>query len=147
MRLLSLRPHRSRDFEIRSCHQHAFLFCWGEFALALFLGNALKILNNLKHKQTLFHTNHFFFLTSTIKLPNLDWTFYVIKINILLVKYKLINFDWIVNNFIVPKLLINYLNLIKESIKKQLLTVQMFFEIDFLINFAIFRGKQLIECF
>ena len=37
-------------------------------------------------------------------------------------KHKLINFDWIVNNFIVHNLLINYLNFIKESIQKQLLT-------------------------
>ena len=33
--------------------------------------------------------------------------------------------------------------LIKESIQKQLLTEQMFFEIDVLKNFAIFRGKLL----
>ena len=37
-------------------------------------------------------------------------------------KYKLINFDWIVNNLIVGNLLINYLNLIEESLQKQLLT-------------------------
>ena len=37
-------------------------------------------------------------------------------------KEKLINFDWIVNNLIVHNLLINYLNLKKESIQKQLLT-------------------------
>ena len=37
-------------------------------------------------------------------------------------KEKLINFDWIVNNVIVHNLLINYLNLKKESIQKQLLT-------------------------
>ena len=47
-------------------------------------------------------------------------------------KHKLINFNWIINNVIVPTLLINYLNLIKKSIQKQLLTEQMFFEIDFL---------------
>ena len=76
-------------------------------------------------------------------MPNLDWTFYVTWINLLLMKHKLINFDWIVNNLIVRNLLINYLNLIKESIQKQLLTEQMFFEIGVLKNFAIFRGKHL----
>ena len=34
----------------------AFLFCWGEFALELFLGTALKILNNIKLKQTFYFT-------------------------------------------------------------------------------------------
>ena len=38
-------------------------------------------------------------------------------------KHNLINFDWIVNNLIIHNLLINYLNLIKESIQNQLLTV------------------------
>ena len=50
-------------------------------------------------------------------------------INLLLMKHKFINFDWIVNKLIVRKLLINYLNLIKELIQKQLLVEQMFFEI------------------
>ena len=76
-------------------------------------------------------------------MPNLDWTFYVTWINLLLMKHKLINFDWIVNNLIVFNLLKNYLNLIKESIQKQLLIEQMFFEIGVLKNFAIFRGKHL----
>ena len=58
-------------------------------------------------------------------------------------KHKLINLDQIVNNLIVRNLLINYLNLIKESIQKQLLTEQMFFEIGVLENYAIFRGKHL----
>ena len=40
-------------------------------------------------------------------------------------------------------LLINYLNLIKKSIQKQLFTEQMFFEIGVLKNFAIFRAKHL----
>ena len=57
-------------------------------------------------------------------------------------KYRLINFDWIVNNLIVRNLLMNYLNLIKESMQKQLLTEQIFFKIDVLKNFAIFRGKH-----
>ena len=39
----------------------------------------------------------------------LDWHFYVTWINLLLMKHKLVNFDWIVNNLIVHKLLINYL--------------------------------------
>ena len=43
-------------------------------------------------------------------------------INLLLMKHKLINLDWIVNNLIVHNLLIDYLNLIKESIQKQLVT-------------------------
>ena len=37
-------------------------------------------------------------------------------------KHKFINFDSILNNLIVDNLLINYLNLEKESIQKQLLT-------------------------
>ena len=37
----------------------------------------------------------------------------------------------------------NYLNLIKESIQKQMLTEQIFFEIGALKNFVIFRGKHL----
>ena len=37
-------------------------------------------------------------------------------------KPKLINFDWAINNLIVHNLLINYLNLIKELVQKQLLT-------------------------
>ena len=44
-------------------------------------------------------------------------------------KHKLINFHWIVNNLIVRNLLITYLNLIKESGQKQLLTEQMLFEV------------------
>ena len=44
---------------------------------------------------------------------------------------------------IVGSLLINCLNLIKESIKEQLLTEQMFFEIGVLENFAIIRKKHL----
>ena len=36
-------------------------------------------------------------------------------------------------------MLINDLNLIKESIQKQLLTEHMFFQIEVLKNFAIFR--------
>ena len=51
------------------------------------------------------------FLAQKIKLANLDWTFYVTWINLLLMKHKLINFNWIVNNLIALNLLINYLNL------------------------------------
>ena len=76
--------------------------------------------------------NQFFALK--IKLPNLDWTFYVARVNLLLMKQKLINFSLILNNLIVCNLLINYQNLIKESILKQLLTEQMFFEIIVLKN-------------
>ena len=47
----------------------------------------------------------------------------------LLIKHKLINLNWTANNLIVRNLLINDLNLIKESIQKMLLTEQMFFEI------------------
>ena len=53
------------------------------------------------------------------------------------------NFERIVNYLIVRNLLMNYLNLIKESIQKQLLTEHMFFEIGDLKNLAIFRGKHL----
>ena len=77
----------------------AFLFCWSECALGLFLSTTLKILNDLKRKQT----------------------FYVTWINFL----------------------INYLNFTKESLQKQLLTEQIFFEIGVLKNFGIFRGKHL----
>ena len=42
-------------------------------------------------------------------------------------KFRLINN--LVNNLIVRNLLLNYLTLIKESMQKQLLTEQMFFEI------------------
>ena len=90
----------------------------------LFLGTALKILNNLKRKQT----------------------FYFTWISFLLMKHKLINFYWIANNLIVRNLLINYLNLIKGSIQKQLPTEQMFFEVGVLKNFAIFRGNHLCWC-
>ena len=76
--------------------------------------------------------------------------------NLLLMKPELINFYLIVTNLIFHKLLINYLNLIEESIKKQLLTgvlklfekiksshQQMFFKIGVLKNFALFTGKHL----
>ena len=43
-------------------------------------------------------------------------------------------------------MLINDLNLIKESIQKQLLTEHMFFEIEVLKNFAIFRKTLVAEC-
>ena len=46
-------------------------------------------------------------------------------------------------NLIVLNLLINYLNLIKESIQKHLLTEQLFFKIAVLKTFAIFRRKHL----
>ena len=82
-------------------------------------------------------------LDCTFKFQNLDWTFYVTWINLLLMKHKLKSFDWIANNLIVRNLLVNYLNLVKESIQKQLLTEQMFFETGVLKNFAIFRGKHL----
>ena len=46
-------------------------------------------------------------------MPNLlDWTFYLTWINVLLMKHKFINFEWIVINLlIVHNLLINYMNL------------------------------------
>ena len=76
-------------------------------------------------------------------MSNLYWTFYVTWINLLLMKHKLINFDWIFTNVIVRYLLIIHMNLIKESIQKQLLTEQILFEIVVFKNFAIFRGKYL----
>lgn len=36
---------------------------------------------------------------------NFDWTFYVTCVNLLLIKHKFINFDWIANGLIVGKLL------------------------------------------
>ena len=63
--------------------------------------------------------------------------------------------DSIDNNLIVHNLLINYLNLIKKLMQKQLLTSvlqnsclrcsrsQMFFKIGVLKNFVIFTGKYL----
>ena len=48
----------------------------------------------------------------------------------------------------VRNLLINYLNVIKEFIQKQLLTKQMLFEIGVLKHFAILRGKRRVGvCF
>ena len=78
------------------------------------------------------------FLSLKLKFASLDWTFYGTWIN-LLMKHKFINFYWIVNNLIVRN---NYLSLTKESIQKQLLTEQMFFDIDVLKNFAIFRRRK-----
>ena len=57
-------------------------------------------------------------------------------------KHELINFDRIHSNLTACNLLINYVNLIKESIEKQLLTWQMFFGKDVLKDFAIFREKK-----
>ena len=95
------------------------------------------------------------FLLKSFKLSNLDWTFYVTWINLWLMKHNLINFDWIVNNLIVHNLLKNYLNLIKESIQRQLLIGvlylfgkirssrwQMFFKIGVHKNSARFRGTH-----
>ena len=79
------------------------------------------------------------FLSLKLKFASLDWTFYGTWIN-LLMKHKFINFYWIVNNLIVRN---NYLSLTKESIQKQLLTEQMFFEIGAVKNFAILSGKHL----
>ena len=45
----------------------AFLFYWGECALGLFLGTAIKILNNLKRKQT------FYFTWIKFLLKKLSW--------------------------------------------------------------------------
>ena len=58
-------------------------------------------------------------------------------------KHKLTNFDLTVNNLIVCNLLIKYLDLINESLQKQLLSEQMFFEIDVTKIFAIFKRKHL----
>ena len=67
--------------------------------------------------------------------------------------------DSIDNNLIVHNLLINYLNLIKKLMQKQLLTSvlqnsclrcsrsQMFFKIGVLKNFVIFTGKYLCWSF
>ena len=39
-----------------------FLFCWGECALELFLGAALKFWNNIKRKQTFISYESIFYL-------------------------------------------------------------------------------------
>ena len=105
-RLLSLRPYGSRDFEIGSCRQH--LFCCCECACELFFCTTLKIFNNLKLKQT-FIWHESIFCLKNYKL--IEQLFYVTWINILLMKHKLINFDWIVNKLIVLNLFINDLSL------------------------------------
>ena len=88
-------------------------------------------------------------------MPNLEWTFYVTLINLLLMKYKFIsvNIHWIGNNFIAHNLLINYLNLIrvnKEAVAHRCSVAvfkkseaQVFFKIGVLKNFANFTGKHL----
>ena len=79
--------------------------------------------------------------------------------NLLLMKHELIHFYLIVTNLIFHKLLINYLNLIEESIKKQLLTAvlqlfekikssrqQMFFKIRCSQKFCnIHRKTPVLE--
>ena len=130
---MSVQLYGSRDLKWAAIFNRAFLFCWSECVRGLLLGTALKILNNLKRQQTYCTWINFL----------LDWTFYVTLIGLLLMKHKLINFDWIVNNLIVCKLLTHYLNLIKESVQKQLFTEQMFFEIGVLENFSIFNIKHL----
>ena len=102
------------------------IFCCGEYVRGLFLRTVLKFYKNV-NKPFISHES--FFSLKDYKLPNLGWTFYVTWINLLLMKHKLINFHWIVNNLIVRNLLITYLNLIKESGQKQLLTEQMLFEV------------------
>ena len=72
-------------------------------------------------------------------LPNpLDWTFYVTWINLLLMKHKSINFDWIVNTLVVHNLLINYLNLKKSQYRSS--CSPLFCSCK---NFAMFRVKHL----
>ena len=100
--------------------QHSFfilLRCvcpWNVFMLCL-----KNFLNNLKRKQTFSFTRINFLLKESpwlnflCKLLNFLW------ISLLLMKQKLINFGWIVNNLIVHNLLINYLKLFKFRVNTE----------------------------
>ena len=83
----------------------------------------------LKHK----HLTWINFLLIKYKLINFDWIFDVTWINLLLVKHKVINFDWIINNWIFHNLLINYPSLIKKSQYRSSFSL-VFFRIAFLKN-------------
>ena len=115
--LLSLRPYGSRDFEIGSCRQQGFLFCFGECVRGLFL-----ILEQYFNFKAIFKRKYCFLLSMNqffaykTQLISFDWTFYVTWINLLLTKqHKITNFDGIDNNLIVHDLLINYLNFKKRA--------------------------------
>ena len=116
--LLSMGSYESRDLEIGSCRQQG-LFIW-----LYWMRPWIAFVHCLKSFQIIQNVNKFFishvsvFCLKNYKLSNLDWTFYLTWI--MLVKKKLISFDRIVDNLIINELLINYLNLIKESIQKQL---------------------------
>ena len=116
--LLSMGSYESRDLEIGCCRQQG-LFIW-----LYWMRPWIAFVHCLKSFQIIQNVNKFFishvsvFCLKNYKLSNLDWTFYLTWI--MLVKKKLISFDRIVDNLIITELLINYLNLIKESIQKQL---------------------------
>ena len=114
--LLSMGSYESRDLEIGSCRQQG-LFIW-----LYWMRPWIAFVHCLRSFQIIQNVNKFFishvsvFCLKNYKLSNLDWTFYLTWI--MLVKKKLISFDRIVDNLIIHKLLINYLNLIKESIQE-----------------------------
>ena len=89
----------SREFEISSCHQHSFFIFCGECVRGLFLGTSIKYFGIIQKEKQTFYFIWINFLLK-IKFPDLDWTFCVIWINLLLMKHKLINLDQIVNNSI-----------------------------------------------
>ena len=70
--LPSLWPYRSRDFEIGSCRQH------GSFILLRWVRPWIVFV------QQLLISHESIFILKNYKLPNLDWTFYVAWINLLL---------------------------------------------------------------
>ena len=58
-------------------------------------------------------------LDCTFKFQNLDWTFYVTWINLLLMKHKLKSFDWIANNLIVRNLLVSKLSELNKRVNTE----------------------------
>ena len=102
---MPLRPYGSWDFDIGSCSQHGFFALLRWVHPWIGFGNCLNnfwIIWNVNKNESIFCLK--------MKLPNLNWIFYITWIKILLMKHKLINFDWIVDNLIVLNLLINHLN-------------------------------------
>ena len=111
--LMSLRPCRSKDFEIGGCRQQSF------FILLRWVRPWIVFVDCLKNFKNKLLSHESIFCLKNYNLANLDWTFYATWINLLTMKHNLIYLDWIVNNLIVHNLIINYLNLMKGSIQKQ----------------------------
>ena len=111
--LLFLQPCGSRDLRL-SCRQHGFFILLQWVPPWIAFVHSLNVLKHLKLKQTFYFTWINFLLEKLYKLSNLDWIFHVTWTNLFLMKHKLINFDWIINNVIarIINLLINYLDLI-----------------------------------